>query len=103
MEFKSVWSYKCFTDYDKEGVYFHVIDVERPVSWPEFLTNGRLYYDSLKDIVNSFNGRTSRVMYHGVNINTWQPDIFLKMDGAGNFYRDYHFDDTNLRQFENIE
>lgn len=100
--FKSVWKYKCFTDYDENGVFFHVIDIEKPIEWAEFLTNGKLYYDSLKSVIDSFNGRHSRVLYHGENINVWQPDIFLQMDGCGNFYRNYHFDDSILKKYENI-
>ena len=97
--FKSEWRYKCYTVFTENGVFYQVDDVKKPISWAEFLTNGSLYHDTLRDCI--FN-TMKPIIYHGVNINTWQPDIFLKMDGCGNFYRDYHFDDTNLKQFENI-
>lgn len=97
--FKSVWKYKCYTVFTENDIYYQVDDVKNPISWAEFLTNGALYHDNLRDCI----GRTHKpVLYHGVNINTCQPDIFLKMDGCGNFYRDYHFDNTNLKKFENI-
>lgn len=96
--FKNVWKYKCYTVFTENGVYYQVDDVENPISWAEFLTNGKLYHDTLKDcIFNTF----KPIIYRGVNINTWQPDIFLKMDGCGSFYRDYSFNDSNLKMFEN--
>lgn len=102
-DYKSEWKYKCFTDYDGDGVYFHVVDIEKPISWGEFLINGNLYYDSLRAIIESFNGLNSRVLYHGENINVWQPDVFLQMDACGRFYRNYRFNDSVLKKFENIQ
>ena len=97
--FKNQWKYKCYTVFAETGIFYQVDDVKNPITWAEYLTNGNLYHDTLKDCIF---GTKKPIIYHGVNINTWQPDIFLKMDGCGNFYRDYHFDDTNLKRFENI-
>ena len=98
--YKKDWKYKCYTSFTTDGdVFYQIDDVKNPIGWAEYLFNGKLYHDTLKDCI--FN-TMKPIIYHGVNINTLQPDIFLKMDGCGNFYRDYHFDDTNLKKFENI-
>lgn len=96
--YKKDWKYKCYTSFTNDGdVFYQIDDVKSPITWPEFLCNGKLYHDTLKDCIFH---TMKPIMYHGVNINTLQPDIFLKMDGFGNFYRDYHFDDANLKLFE---
>lgn len=98
--YKDKWKYKCYTAFREDGsVYFQVEDVKNPISWEEYLCNGNLYHDTLRECVGNRYSQTP-VMYHGVNINVWQPDIFLKADRNGSIYRDYYFDDTNLRKFE---
>ena len=97
-KYKANWKYKCYTAFTENGeVYYQVDDVSSPISWPEYLCNGSLYHDTLRDCIFR---TTKRIMYHGVNINTLQPDIFVKVDRCGRCYRDYHFDDTNLRKME---
>ena len=98
--YKKDWRYKCYTSFTTDGdVFYQIDDIKKPIDWAEYLCNGKLYHDTLKDCIFS---TMKPIIYHGININTLQPDIFLKMDGCGNFYRDYHFDDTNLKKFENI-
>ena len=98
--FKATWKYKCYTVFTKKGeVYFQVEDVTKPITWAEYLCNGKLYHDTLRDCIGTRYSQTP-VMYRGENINVWQPDIFIRVDGCGRYYREYHFDDTKLRKYE---
>ena len=69
----------------------------------EWMCNGSLCHKSLRDCLESIRNYQKPVMYKGENINVWQPDIFLSYNRyTGEIWRDYHFDDSILRKYENI-
>lgn len=69
----------------------------------EWLCNGNLCHDSLKSCIDSLHGYRKPILYHGENINVWQPDIFLSYNRyTGEFWREFHFDDSILRKYEDI-
>lgn len=101
---------KYYLSYEVDGMHLEEYDTENGVR--EFcgctlIYNSRLsvnrLYNSIREAIEDLHGYRKPVIYHGENINIWQPDLFISVNThTGEMWRDYHFDDTKLKQYEAI-
>ena len=99
---------KFYLSYEQDGMHIFDYDTENGVRF--FRNSVIIYnntkiisalYDSLAECLESLRSYSSSVIYHGENINSLQPDLFVTYNTAtGETWRGYHFDDSILKKYE---
>lgn len=98
---------KYFMYFDLEHDVMKIVDIEETgmkfTSYGEWMCNGKLTHKSLHECMENMHNYRKPILYHGENINVWQPDLFVKYNPYnGEYYRDYHFDSSILEKYEKL-